>query len=281
MGMRSSKNKRNMKFIKIIICVFFLAIVQLTAQETVKIPLTDASKPGFLKVKILNGSIKVKGTNTKEVIIKASVREKERYYSGRKTSRKNVEGLKQIANNALDFSVKEYDNSIDVDADRNGITDFEIEVPKDFSLRLSTYNSGEIYVENVNGIMDVSNANGKITLKDISGAVSADALNKDITVNFIKVKPNAPMAFSSLNGDIDITFPKSFKADVRIKSERGDIFTDFDLKSEPTKSKISKSEKTDQGYKVKVEKWIEGSINGGGSEILFKNYNGDVIIRSK
>ncbi len=270
-----------MKFIKIIICVFFLAIVQLTAQETVKIPLTDASKPGFLKVKILNGSIKVKGTNTKEVIIKASVREKERYYSGRKTSRKNVEGLKQIANNALDFSVKEYDNSIDVDADRNGITDFEIEVPKDFSLRLSTYNSGEIYVENVNGIMDVSNANGKITLKDISGAVSADALNKDITVNFIKVKPNAPMAFSSLNGDIDITFPKSFKADVRIKSERGDIFTDFDLKSEPTKSKISKSEKTDQGYKVKVEKWIEGSINGGGSEILFKNYNGDVIIRSK
>ena len=34
-------------------------------------------------------------------------------------------------------------------------------------------------------------------------------------------------------------------------------------------------------YNVKVEKWITGSINGGGPEILFKNFNGDVIIRAK
>ncbi|SNR14939.1 DUF4097 family beta strand repeat-containing protein [Tenacibaculum jejuense] len=269
-----------MRFIKIIISIVFLVVFQLSAQETVKVPLTDPSKPGFLKVKILNGAIKVKGSNTKEVIIKASVREGNKYRSRKKKNRKDLQGLKQISNTGLDFSVKEYNNAIDVDSDRNGTTDFEIEVPKDFSLRLSTYNSGEIYVENVNGIMDVSNANGKITLKDISGAVSADALNKDITVNFLKVTPDTPMAFSSLNGDIDITFPKSLKADVRIKSERGDIFTDYDLKSKPVKSKTSKSERTGNGYKVKVEKWIEGEINGGGPEILFKNYNGDVIIRS-
>ncbi|WP_299625977.1 DUF4097 family beta strand repeat-containing protein [uncultured Tenacibaculum sp.] len=269
-----------MKAIKIIISVFFFVVSQLTAQETVKVPLTDASKPGFLKVKILNGSIKVKGTNTKEVLITASLRKEGSYRNKRKIVKKKLEGLKQISNTGLDFSVKEYNNAIDVDSDRNGTTDFEIEVPKNFSLKLSTYNSGEIYVENINGVMDVSNANGKITLRDISGAVSADALNQDITVNFIKVKPNTPMAFSSLNGDIDITFPKSFKADVRIKSERGDIFTDFDLKSKPVKTKVNR-ENSGKGYKVKIEKWIEGAINGGGPEILFKNYNGDVIIRSK
>ncbi len=129
--------------------------------------------------------------------------------------------------------------------------------------------------------MDISNTNGRITLKDISGSVSADALNKDITVNFIKVTPDVAMAFSSLNGDIDITFPKTIKADIKVKSDRGEIYTDFDLKAKPSKAKVTKGESSKgNAYRVKVEKWIVGSINGGGAEILFKNFNGDVIIRS-
>ena len=90
------------------------------------------------------------------------------------------------------------------------------------------------------------------------------------------------MAFSSLNGDIDITFPKDFKADIKVKSDRGEIYTDFDLKEKPSKANITKG-KGDRGntYRVKVEKWIVGSINDGGPEILFKNFNGDVIIRSR
>ncbi len=260
--------------------LMFFIVCKISAQETVNIPLTDPSKPGVLKVKILSGGIKVKGTDTKEVIIKATVREEEKKYYKKKKSNKKLQGLKRISNEGLDFSVKEYINAIDVDSDRNGTTDFEIEVPRNFSLKLSTYNSGDITVENVNGHMDISNANGKITLKDISGAVIADALNKDITVNFVKVDPDTPMAFSSLNGDIDITFPKNMKADVKIKSERGEIYTDFDLKMKKEKPNFTKSEYKNSGYRLKIEKWVSGSINGGGQEVIFKNYNGDVIMRS-
>lgn len=274
----NSMKSKNIK--AVIFSLIMLIGISISAQETVKVPLTDPTKPGFLKVKILNGGIRVKGSNTKEVIVKAILRSEKRRYGKRRKSNKKLEGLKRISNEGLDFSVKEFNNAIDIDSDRNGITDFEIEIPKNFSLKLSTYNSGEIYVENVNGHMDISNANGKITLKDISGAVIADALNRDITVNFIKVDPGIPMAFSSLNGDIDITFPKAMKADVKIKSERGEIYTDFDLKMKPAKSNFTKSENRDNGYRLKVEKWITGAINGGGQEIVFKNYNGDVIIRS-
>ena len=272
-------NSRNLKLVAY--SLIFLIGCKISAQEIVNIPLTDPSKPGVLKVKILSGGITVKGTDTKEVLIKATIREEDKTYPKRKIkSNKKIEGLKRISNKGLDFSVKEYINAIDLDSDRNGTTDFEIEVPKNFSLKLSTYNSGDIYVEDVNGHMDISNANGKITLKDISGAVIADALNKDITVNFVKVDADTPMAFSSLNGDIDITFPKSIKADVKIKSERGEIYTDFDLKMKKEKPNFTKSEYKNSGYRLKIEKWISGSINGGGQEILFKNYNGDVIIRS-
>lgn len=262
--------------------LFFMLNIKTIAQEIVTIPLTDANKEGFLKMGIINGSITIKGTDTKEVIVKGIKKEKSKsYYSGRKTSKNDVNGLKRISNNSLEFSAEEYDNVVIVKSTPQGTTDFEIEVPKNFSLKISTINKGKIYVENVHGTMDVSNINGPITLKDISGSVSADALNKDITINFVEVTPDVAMAFSSLNGDIDITFPKSLKADIKVKSDRGEIYTDFDLKAKPSQAKITKgNDRRDNAYRVKVEKWIIGSINGGGPEILFKNFNGDVIIRA-
>lgn len=273
---------KNLKIKVTLVSLLLLFVIQLSAQETVTIPLTNPDKEGFLKMGIINGSITIKGSNTKEVIVKGTKVEKAKsYYSGRKTSKNDVSGLKRISNNSLEFSAEEYNNEVYVRSTPHGTTDFEIEVPKNFSLKISTINKGDIYVENVNGTMDVSNINGKITLKDISGSVSADALNKDIVVNFIKVTPNAPMAFSSMNGDIDITFPKNFKADLKMKSDRGEIFTDFDLKTKPNSSTVTKGENSKgNAFRVKVEKWIMGSINGGGSEVLFKNFNGDVIIRA-
>lgn len=270
------------KHIKIaVVSILFLLTVKITAQETVKIPLTNPDKEGFLKMGIINGSISIKGTDTKEVTIKGTKREKDKreHYKSNKKSRK---GLKRISNNSLEFSAEEYDNVVHVRSSVHGTTDFEIEVPKNFSLKISTINRGDIYVENVNGTMDISNINGKVTLKDISGSVSADALNRGIVINFIKVTPNVAMAFSSLNGDIDITFPKTLKADVKIKSDRGEIYTDFDLKTKPSSAKIMKGEnRKGDAYSVKVEKWIIGSINGGGAELLFKNFNGDIILRAK
>lgn len=273
-------SKQSIKLV--FVSLLFLVVIKISAQETVSIPLTNPTKEGFLKMGIINGSISIKGSNTKEVIVTGTKRESKNYYSGRKTSKNDTNGLKRISNNSLEFSAEEYDNVIHVKSSVRGTTDFEIEVPKNFSLKISTINKGDIYVENVNGTMDISNINGKITLKDISGSVSADALNKDIIVNFIKVTPNVAMAFSSMNGDIDITFPKNLKANIKVKSDRGEIYTDFDLKEKPSKAEITKGD-SDKGsaYRVKIEKWIIGEINGGGAEMLFKNFNGDVILRAK
>lgn len=264
-----------------LVSTFFLIAVNVLAQETVRVPLTNPSKPGTLKMGIINGAITVKGTSGEEVIIKGIKREDIIGDGYRNTGKKSKKGLKRISNTSLEFSAEEFDNVVRIHSVPTGTTDFEIQVPKNFSLKISTINRGEILVENVNGTMDISNVNGKITLKDISGSVSADALNKDIVVNFLKVTPTAVMAFSSLNGDIDVTFPKTIKADIKVKSDRGEIYTDFDLKPKSSKAKVTKgNSKRGNAYRVKVEKWIKGSINGGGPEFLFKNFNGDVIIRS-
>lgn len=263
------------------VSMLFLLTVNVLAQETVKVPLTTPGKPGTLKMDITFGSITVKGTSGKEVIVKGIKKEGNIDDEYRSTRKKSKKGLKRISNTSLEFSAEEFDNVVRIHSVPSVTTDFEIQVPKNFSLKISTFNKGFILVENVNGTMDISSVNGKITLKDISGSVSADALNKDIVVNFLKVTPNTAMAFSSLNGDIDVTFPKTIKANIKVKSDRGEIYTDFDLKPKSSKAKVTKGNfKRGNAYRVKVEKWIKGSINGGGPEFLFKNFNGDVIIRS-
>lgn len=88
------------------------------------------------------------------------------------------------------------------------------------------------------------------------------------------------MAFSTMNGDLDITFSKGLKADIKVKTQRGDIYTGFEFVEQNNDALIEK-EKIGESYKVKVEKWVQGKINGGGAEILFKNFNGDIIIRSE
>ena len=41
------------------------------------------------------------------------------------------------------------------------------------------------------------------------------------------------MAFTSLNGIVDVTLPASVKANVKLRSDQGDVFTDFDIQLTP------------------------------------------------
>ena len=88
------------------------------------------------------------------------------------------------------------------------------------------------------------------------------------------------MSFTSFNGNVDVTFPPDTKASAKMMSGMGEIYTDFDM---AMKSSPVKEEKNKEGgvYKVSIEKWMLGDINGGGPEMTFKNFNGDIFIRSK
>ncbi|MGB6867250.1 MAG: hypothetical protein WBE11_16325, partial [Candidatus Aminicenantaceae bacterium] len=108
----------------------------------------------------------------------------------------------------------------------------------------------------------------------------AHTYNGEVTVSFKQITPDKPMSFSTWNGDVDVTFPAMVKADVRMKSEMGDVYSDFDiqLKQAPQKA-VEDERKEGGGYKISFEKAVYGSINGGGPEFQFKTYHGDIFIR--
>lgn len=255
--------------------LFFTATTM--AQEQIAVPLSNPDQPGKLKVGVVRGSISVNGYDGEEVIIRyGSEDENERDREVTKN------GLRRISNNSIGFEVREDNNEVEI----GGVSpmrdvSFDISVPRNFSLELSTVNGGDIIVENVSGEMELKNVNGEITLNNISGSAVANTVNGDILVSFNAIEPNKPMAFSNLNGDIDVTLPSSANITAKMKSEWGEMFTDFDMDiNRQDEGKIDAS--TESGtYKVSVNNWIYGTINGGGPEFLFKSMRGDIYIRKK
>lgn len=264
--------------IQIIALFLLLSIGSLAAQsekgESIIIPLSNPGEDGKLKLSLLYGSILVEGHQGEEVIIETRSSEKPK-------NSKTKNGMRKIGDTSLEFSAEEYNNKVVVKSkNQSKRIDFLIKVPENFSLDLRATNSGNINVEGVKGEMEISNLNGAITLTNIGGSVIADALNKDIIVTFTKGYEKSPMAFTSLNGDLDITFPSNLAANIKAKTDYGEIYTDYEMNMTRDVSKDEKKYATGV-YKVTVDKWVTGTINGGGAEMLFKTMNGDIMIRSK
>jgi hypothetical protein len=256
------------------------------------VPLSDPGKRAKLKANINSGSITVKGTARKDILVKYQTSEGEegdkgRHHRNRNDDRrgsdtpKSKEGLKRIGGSGMDLEVVEDNNNVKVKSNSwSKKVDLEIEVPSGTDLEVSTYNDGDIMVTNIQGQTELTNYNGEITALNISGSVVATTYNGEIKVTFDKVTEGAPMSYSTYNGDVDITFPSTLKATLKMKTEQGEIYTDFDIKLTST-GPVQKKDTSSGVYRVIVDDWKRGDVNGGGAEVTVKNYNGDIYIRKK
>lgn len=265
-----------------IICLLFSAIAvygqEALPGDRIAVPFSDPSRPGVVEVSVLHGGITVKGYSGKEVIVEAQVRTRE--YKHKEKSSKKAEGLRRLAVNTTGLVVEEHNNVMQVETSSHQRTiDLMIQVPTRTSLKLNCVNDGDIKAEDISGEIEVQNVNGAVTLSRISGAAIAHALNDDVIVTFVKVDPAKPMSFSSLNGDIDVTFPADLRANIKFKAENGDIYSDFEMKMEPTTQRIEEGGKGGGKYRLRIEQAMQGKINGGGPEINFETLNGDVYVR--
>jgi len=250
---------------------------QVAGADHVTVPLSDPARTGTVKVHLLAGSISVKGYAGKEVIVDAKARDEER---GR--ARADTAGMKRIPNTSTGLTVEEESNVVSISTgSMNRPVDITLQVPTRTTLRLKTINDGDIRVEQVEGEIEVNDINGSVTLTQVSGSVVAHALNGDVKVSLVAVEPNKPMSFSSMNGDIDVTFPPDLKANASMKSDHGEIYSDFDIKLEAAAAQPVTEDSRGKGgkYRIKIDKVMKGTINGGGPEIQFKTFNGNIYIR--
>ncbi|SIT84005.1 DUF4097 family beta strand repeat-containing protein [Pontibacter indicus] len=264
--------KRNILFL-IFLMLGTPLLAQSTAGEEIRVPLTKPNEAGSLEISLVTGSISVTGTKGKEVVIKASAGE------SRTREREEAGGLKRIPNTNLGLTVTEQNNKVQLSTEAvTRRVNLEIQVPQNFSLRLSTVNNGELAVRNVNGNLELSNVNGSILLENVSGNAVANTTNGYVKANILRWDGKSPMAFSTLNGNVDVTLPANSKFNTKLRSDRGEVYTDFEMTQEAAQTKAGS--RNEKGlYRVSTADFISGKVNGGGPEILIKNMNGNIYLR--
>jgi DUF4097 and DUF4098 domain-containing protein YvlB len=263
----------------ILLITLGLSMMTLSAfgqENEFSVPLSDPAKRGRIKAVINFGSVTIKGTARKDILVKYSA-DKDDDDEKNKTK----DGLKRIGSGRMDLEVTEHANTVMIKSDSwNNKLDVEIEVPAGMDVEAKTHNDGDIVVTNIQGEVALTNHNGEIKAIGISGSVIATTYNGEVKVTLDKVKEGTPMSFTTYNGDVDVTFPATTKATFKMKTEHGDIYSDFDVTFQKT-GPIQKKDAQGGVYKVVIDEWKRGEINGGGPEMTLRNYNGDIFIRKK
>ena len=254
-------------------------IGQEPAADRVTVPLSDASRPALIDVSLVQGGITVRGTNRKDVSVVARA-------DADRPSRRNdadATGLRRIPQTA-GFRISEEGNRVKISSDSpNRSITFEIEAPARANLKLHTVNGGEIVVDNIDGDIDVSNVNGGITLANVAGSVTAGTTNGSVRATMTRVTAERQMAFTSLNGTVDVTLPPTTKANLRLRSDNGDVYSDFEVQLAPSAPLIQDNSQESRGrngrYRISRNRSIVGAINGGGPEFELRTFNSNVYVR--
>ena len=266
--------KRNI----IVIIILSFVTINTHGQQSgdIAIPLTAEGRKGKLYVDIKSGSITILGTNRKDILVKYDALNDEDKSRDKKN---DPDGLKKIQGGTLDLEITENNNTVKIESNswNNGVN-LTVEIPGNFDLSVKTYNNGDIVIKNVTGNHEVENYNGSIEALDIAGSMVASTYNGEIKAVFRQINQDTPMAFTTYNGAVDLTLPGNTKGNFKMKSENGEILSGFDLNIIES-SPVKKEDKKYGTYKVYLEDWIKGTINGGGPEFMIKNYNGDIYIR--
>ena len=251
-----------------------IALAQETTGDRVVVPARNTSRPRVVNVALTNGAITVKTHAAKEVIVETN--------AGRNRERpeRTSDGLRRIDLPGRGLTVEEEDNTITVRSHAPGGNEITVTVPPDTSLQLKSTN-GSITVTGVAGEIEANTVNGHVTLDHVSGTVVTDSHNGPVKVVMDRVTPGKPLSFSSFNGDIDVALPGDLKANLKLRAARGEIYSDFDIQLQPGQVVTEKSDSPEGRFRVRLDRSIEGKINGGGTDATFSTYNGTIRIRKK
>lgn len=130
------------------------------------------------------------------------------------------------------------------------------------TVRVSTGN-GDVDVRDSRSQVRVTTGNGRVTVGTMEGPVEARTGNGDIEVSMSKLKGNPDMEFHTGSGNVRVTLPSGFGAELDASTGNGEISSDFDLKVQGSVN----------------PRRIHATIGAGGSRLRMTTGNGRLEIR--
>jgi len=148
--------------------------------------------------------------------------------------------------------------------DSSASVSYRITVPSRADVDLGTTN-GKLKVRDVAGRVDASSTNGSIDLAGIRGSVDASTTNGGVSVALAEIVGDQDMSFSSTNGGIRVTVPRSAHLSIRATTTNGGIHLD-DLAAD---------------IRSKSRRRLVADVNGGGPNMHVSTTNGGIRIQGE
>lgn len=274
--------KRNQS-VRMVLAGAILCAGAVSAQDKITVPLRDPARPATVVVNLIQGSVSIKGYSGKEVLIDSTSQGPDRRATRRRT-RDIPEGMHRVDIDGSQLDVVEDNNVVTVRGGRTATENMSIQVPTNTSVKLRVVNGGMVSVEGISGEIDVDNVNGNVAVAGATGPVLAHSTNGKVSASLNQLPSGKPVSLSTMNGDIDLTLPGDAKTKIVMKTENGDIVTDFDIKIDPTSNAPIIEDNRDKGgkYRIRRGRTLTGTINGGGTgDIQITSYNGRLMIQKK
>ncbi|MEM6769077.1 MAG: hypothetical protein AAF597_00720 [Bacteroidota bacterium] len=152
----------------------------------------------------------------------------------------------------------------------------QVQVPNSSIVRVeqSTHKGGDLMVSNFKGELDVSMHYHQVKLTNAYGPLSVNTIYGGITATFSDGPPTKDIRLHSTYKDVDITLPRNTKANLRLYTGYGDMYTDFDVEVMASEQLSAGAENGEAGKdpddcncKDDGNDGLNGKINGGGKLI--------------
>lgn len=225
-------------------------------KQTERVDRTIPFSPGgTVHLKNFSGTIRITGSNDGQVVIAAV----------RRATRERLDHIKlDIQSGASEITINANKKDRDWPERNNNVveTDFQISVPSDTRLDVDAFSS-DVRIDGVIGRQHVHTFSGPIELRGATGPIDAESFSGNIELEIVDATASPELQVKTFSGDITATMPDATSGNVRFESFSGDIRSDIPLTLE-------------RGGK----RSFRGHLNaGGGSDIHFKTFSGDVRIR--
>lgn len=195
-------------------------------------------------------------------------------------------GLKEIYSGGVDntgigLSIKESAKTIIVGgaSKRSEDAKYTFFVPANVSVKIdysSPFGYDDLEIIGFSRELEVKTLNAGIELTDVTGPLTIHTINGDIKSDFKSLNQDSPTSLSSINGDLDITVPSSAKAELKLGTMHGEIYTDCDIEFE-----TKKNNNNSDWVMIGGNSNTDGKLNGGGVELTLNSINGSIYLRKK
>ena len=228
-----------------------------------------AKSNGRLEINL--GKVIVEGHNGNEIIF--SSRNHKEGRDERATGLRSVNSLGLEDNTGLGINVSDKGNVVEVhQLKKTSSPDIKIMVPKGVIVSYvheSQYGSTAVF-KNLSNEIEISAQYNSIELDNVTGPLTVKTIYGHVESVF-DTNIKDPISIVSIYGYVDVTLPQGTMANLKLSTSYGEILVapEFDIKIAPTGQWREYSDK------------VNGTINGGGTNIEMRCDYGKVYLRKK